>query len=105
MEFDTSNISMNFDYESAEIEDIKRCLKMLYSTREGEQPLDRNFGLNTDFVGDPIPVAENKFTLEVARKTAKYEPRVIVKEVEFKKDEVSGMLIPRIYLSKGENEE
>lgn len=104
MEFDTKGAEFEFDYESPEIFDIKRCLKVLYATKEGEQPLDRKFGLNIDFVGEPMPVAQSKFALEVVRKTAMYEPRVSVKKVTYTKDEATGMLIPKIYLAKGGSE-
>ena len=102
MEVDTSKLTMQFDYESSEIEDIKRCLNMLYSTKAGEQPLDRDFGLKTDFLSEPILVAQNNFSLEVVRKTAKYEPRVTVQEVEYETDAETGCMIPKVYLTKGE---
>lgn len=102
MEFDTSGVKFEFDYSSPEIEQIKRCLRTLYATKEGEQPLDRNFGLKVDFVGDPMPVAKNKFALEVVRKTAQYEPRAQVKEVTYEEDGVGGILIPKVHLTKGD---
>lgn len=104
MEICTSNLTLNFDKESCEsleIEDIRRCLNMLYATKEGEQPLDREFGLNTDFLAEPIPVAQSKFALEVVKKTAKYEPRVTVQKVDYEVAESTGQLVPKIYLIKG----
>lgn len=101
MEFDTKGIVLDIDHTSSETEDIKRCLRMLYTTKEGEQPLDREFGLNIDFVGEPMPVAQSKFSQEIVRKTAMYEPRVAVQKVTYEKDGISGMLIPKIYLTKG----
>lgn len=98
---DINGIALSFDYESPEIEDIRRCLITLYGIREGEQPLDRKLGLNCDFVGDMLPVAQNKFALEVARKTAQYEPRARVREVTYKQDAVSGNLIPTVHLTRG----
>lgn len=55
----------------------------LYSTMEGSQPLDRNFGLKSDFLDKPLPVAQNLFTLEIVKKTDIYEARVKVSEVTF----------------------
>lgn len=98
---DTSRISLAFDYESEQIEDIKRCLMTLYSTKEGEQPLDREFGLNMSFLGLPIQLAESQFTLECIRKTSIYERRASVTEVTFKEDGEGGALVPTIHLSKG----
>ena len=34
--------------ESTEERDVYNCLKTLYGSREGEQALDREFGLNMD---------------------------------------------------------
>ena len=53
MEFDTSGVKLLTDYTGPEIEQIKTNLKNLYATKAGTQPMDREFGLNIDFVGDP----------------------------------------------------
>ena len=94
-------IQMEFNYNSTEIKDIKKCLSILYSTREGEQALDRSFGLNLDFLSMPMPVAQSQFALEIVRKTAIYEPRVKVVEVTYSYDEIEGQMIPKIHLAKG----
>lgn len=57
MTIDLKHITVAFDYASGDIADIKRCLECLYQTAEGTCPLDREFGLNTDFVGMPMDVA------------------------------------------------
>ena len=95
MEFDTSGVKLLTDYTGPEIEQVKTNLKNLYATKAGTQPMDREFGR------DPIPVAKSKFTLEVVRKTATYEPRVKVTEVTYEEDGENGMLIPSIHLEKG----
>lgn len=102
MEFDTSGVKLLADYTGSEIEQIEVNLKNLYATKEGTQPLDREFGLNIDFVGDPLPVAKNKFAVEVVRKTAIYEPRVKVTEVTYEEDSTNGRLIPSIHLERGD---
>lgn len=98
MVIDTRNLQMKFEYNGPEIEDIKRCLSTLYTTRAGQQPLDRNFGLDCTFVGMPIDVAQNMFTLEVIEKTEVYEPRAEVLEVTFNVDELHGKLEPVILI-------
>lgn len=89
---------LKFNYSSPEIENIRRNLAMLYSTKEGSVPLDRDFGLNCDFVSKPLPVAKSEFEFEVIRKTEIYEPEVQVEKVEYIYDEVNGMMQPVIYL-------
>ena len=101
----TAKVQINFDYNSPAIEEIRRNLTCLYTTREGEQPLDRNFGLKIDFLSEPMPIAESKFSLEVVRKTAMYEPRVSVVSVEFSRNEKEGSIVPVVNLRKGDTYE
>ena len=83
MTIDLKNITVAFDYTSGDIADIKRCLECLYQTAEGPCPLDREFGLNTDFVGMPMDVAKSQFAVEIIDKTDRYEPRATVKDINF----------------------
>jgi len=69
MTIDLKHITVAFDYTSGDIADIKRCLECLYQTAEGTCPLDREFGLNTDFVGMPMDVAKSQFAVEIIDKT------------------------------------
>lgn len=89
------------EIEESEAEDIRRCLTTLYSVREGEQPLDREFGLKQDFLDQPVPIAKNMLALEVIEKTQRYEKRVKVEKVEYAAGE-EGQLIPIIYLKEGD---
>lgn len=99
------------DFGSAEIElndedeEIVRNLRHLYSTRTGERPLDREFGLDIDLVGLPMEVAENEYAVEIVEKTERYEPRVEVEEVTFKQVAEAGILIPHIKLKKVDSAE
>jgi len=95
----TTKAIIDFDYQDNEIKDINRCLTALYSTKEGEQPLDRSFGLNNDFVSYPLNVAMNLFALEITEKTELYEPRVFVNEVTYQTGD-DGSLIPRISIGR-----
>lgn len=92
-----------FDYSIAngEMEDIRRCLTALYSVREGEQPLDRDFGLSQEFLDQPMPIAQNMLALEIIGKTSRYEPRVSVDKVEYEYGG-DGQLVPVIHLKEGE---
>lgn len=82
-------------------EDIMSCLHCLYSTVEGTQPLDREFGITIEAVDKPPQVAKNIYALDVVEKTEKYEPRVEVKEVTF--EAVREKLIPHIKLKENED--
>ena len=50
--------------------ELDRQLALLLSTREGTMPLDREFGLNMDFVDMPPEVAKSLYTAEVTEKVA-----------------------------------
>ncbi len=89
------------DISKSEAEDIKRCLTTLYSVREGEQPLDRSFGLSQEYLDKPMPIAQNMLALEIIEKTSRYEHRVSVDRVNFEYGN-DGQLIPVIQLKRGE---
>ena len=98
-----TDVTITYDFTSEELEDIDRCVRNLYSTRAGSQPLDREFGIDYDsVVGLPIEIAKNQLALEIMDKTERYEPRVVVDFVNFKIDALSGQLIPTVHLVKGE---
>lgn len=100
---DVGKVILRLDgFKGREEEDIKRCLMTLYSVREGEQPLDRNFGINNLFLDQPPAVAKNIFVLEVISKTKQYESRVDIEKVDFNYDK-AGQLIPIIYAKRGAN--
>jgi Phage baseplate assembly protein W len=98
---DINKTVINFNYDTADIHDIKRCLIMLYSTREGEQPMDRDFGLNYQSLSQPLDAAKNTIALELIEKTERYEPRVKVQQVNFEYLE-DGILAPIIHLQREE---
>lgn len=99
---DIENIVLKFSATGPEAEDIRSCLSALYSVREGAQPMDRSFGLSTEFVGKPLPVAKNELAVEIIQKTQIYEPRVKVKQVLFDSEPESGKMRPVIYVERSE---
>ncbi|NNJ28681.1 hypothetical protein [Lacrimispora defluvii] len=100
MTIDLKNITVAFDYADGEVADIKRCLETLYQTPEGTCPLDREFGLNTDFVGMPIDVAKNLFAVEIQDKTDRYEPRAMIKTINFTATS-DGLLKAEVVITNG----
>lgn len=76
-------------------ESVRQCLTILLGTREGEEALDRNFGLKQDFLDMPTAAAKAMFTAEIIEKIKKYEPRAKVKSVKFEAD-TNGLLRPTV---------
>lgn len=100
MNIDLNDITVTFDYQSDEVYDIKRCLETLYQTPEGSCPLDREFGINVDFVGMPMDVAKNLFAVEITDKTDRYEPRAMIREINFNIDS-DGRLKTEVVITNG----
>ena len=74
-------------FSEEEYADIVMCLNTLFAIRAGEQPLDRELGLDdTDIIGLPAQQAVNMYMLEANEKVKKYEPRVQVDSVEIEAD-------------------
>lgn len=85
-----------------EFEEIKRCIEMILSVRAGEQPMDRDFGIDIEgIVGYPMNVARNMLSLEIIEKIKRYEPRVRVVsvQIEFGAD---GQIIPHVRCARAE---
>lgn len=99
--FDEPEVSIiGFDYLNAsEIEVMQRNLSLLYSTRAGSCPGDRNFGLDQDFESCPANVAQNLFALEVIEKTEIYEKKAEVLDIVYTQSE-DGNLTPRIIIGQ-----
>lgn len=84
--------------------DVKKCLETLLSVAAGEQPLDRDFGIDYNgIVGYPPPVAKNMLSLEIQEKVERYEPRVNIDYIEFDVNE--SQIIPHIYFIKAEEDD
>ena len=91
-------IEIKMNGNGATEETVRKCLTVLLGTREGEQALDRNFGLNWDFLDMTTAAAKARLTAEIIEKIKKYEPRAKIKSVKFKSD-VNGLLSPVLEVS------
>ena len=75
------DFQLEYTFSGQWLEELDRQLALLLSTRAGTMPLDREFGLNMDFVDMPPEVAKSLYTAEVTEKVAKFIPTVRVQEV------------------------
>ena len=90
------------------VQEVAQNLRTIFSTRKGEVPLDREFGLSHDMLDRPIPVARMLMQSEVYEAVDKYEPRAVVRSVEFDEtieDAVDGITKPRGTWSLKDEEE
>lgn len=77
------DFQLQFTFAAEPLAELDRKLALLYSTRESTMPLDREFGINMDFLDMPPEVAKSLYVAEITKKTAKIIPEVRVKSVEW----------------------
>ncbi len=75
------------------IKDIKRNIKQLCSLIEGEAVSDRDMGINWSAIDNKPDIAETMIINELTDKIERYEPRVLVDEIDVKHD------FDRLYLN------
>lgn len=106
MEYTVSLLgSVDFAPESAAAE-IVQNVRCILSTAAGTVPLDRAFGTDWSMVDRPLPVAKALFIAEVADAVRKYEPRAVLRGVEFEDsaaDAMDGVLRPRVMIDIDES--
>ncbi len=79
-------------------EDVRRNLALLYSTREGEAALDRDFGLSQSWLDYPTETAKQLLTSEIITKTRLYEPRASIADVQFGVSSADGKLNAKVVI-------
>lgn len=80
------------------LEALLQEINTLLCTRKGNVPLDREFGIDWDFVDKPINEAKPLYVAEISRQIEKYIPKIKVLEVQFLEQEQSyfGKITPKI---------
>ncbi len=92
------DFQLEFTFSADWLAELDRQLALLLSTREGTMPLDREFGLNMDFVDKPPEIAKSLYTAEVTKKVATFIPTVRVQEITWNRAE-GGQLKPRVVIT------
>lgn len=62
------DFQLQFTFASDKLAELDRKLALLYSTREGTMPLDREFGINMDLVDMPPEVAKSLYVAEITKR-------------------------------------
>ena len=76
------------DFEPAtEEEEILQNVRTICKTPKNSVPLDREFGVDVDFLDTPTPSAMAQIQREIITAIRKYEPRAKIDRVEFVNDE------------------
>lgn len=86
-----NNITVESDEEMEDLADIISGIAFLCGTMAGTYPMNRDFGLDPDIIGNPLPVATDILDNEIREKIARFEKRVEVDEISFSYDDDGGV--------------
>lgn len=86
----------NIDFGATGAEEILQNVAFILSTPIMSCPLDREFGFDYSFIDGPIDVAKARYTAAVVEAISKFEPRVIIEEVEISGDGLKAKLTPKV---------
>lgn len=93
---------------SSEVAEIVQNVQTIISTIKGTVPLDRDFGIESDFIDNPTPMAQMQCRVSIIDAVKTYEPRARVKSIDFKQgadDVMDGRLLPIVTIEiEAENE-
>ena len=98
------NETQIFDYQlertmtASRIDELDHQLALLLTTRTGTMPLDREFGIDMDFVDKPPELAKVLYTQEVTKQVAKFISWVRVKEITWSHG-AQGQIIPKVVIT------
>ena len=82
--------------------EVVQNVRTILATRVGTVPFDRAFGADWDMVDRPLPVAQQLARAAFFDAVQKYEPRAVVEQMTFRKDEESAMdgaLVPELTIT------
>lgn len=77
--------AVDFAPQTQALEIIQNCQTIL-STTKFSVPLDRDFGVDANYVDAPLLSAKAKAESEIFAALKKYEPRVTVKQITWRSD-------------------
>lgn len=86
---------------ATELEEILQNVRTIISTRRGDVPNDRDFGISWDIIDSPINQARAAFSADVVKQLQRYEPRARVIRVDLIESiggAISGALQPRVII-------
>jgi phage baseplate assembly protein W len=86
----------NVVYGLTGVLEIMQNVRTILTTRRGTVPLDRDFGLSFEFLDSPINLTRAKAEQEIFLQLKKYEPRVILKQIMWETDVISGQISPSV---------
>jgi len=80
---------------SSTVAEILQNVRTIMGTIKYSVPLDREFGIDVDYLDKPMPVVQASMASDLLTTLKKYEPRVDVTAITFSGDE-TGKLVPKV---------
>ncbi len=93
-EFILAPKTINF-YPETLLEELVQNIITICTTAKFSVPMDRAFGIDADFIDDPVNSARSKLCGEIVRAVKTFEPRVRITSIDFTGDG-EGKFYPRI---------
>ncbi len=90
---------LEYTFQDDKLAELDRQLALLLSTQAGTMPLDREFGIQMNFVDKPPEVVKSLYTSEVTKKVPQFIPWVRVYEVTWSHGE-QGHIKPKVVITR-----
>lgn len=81
--------------ETDRIRSVLQNVSIILSTWKGTVPMYREFGISSEYMHKPLPVAEVILRAQIREAIEKYEPRAMVESIGFTQ-QGDGQLIPTV---------
>jgi phage baseplate assembly protein W len=78
------------------VPEVMQNVRTILTTRRGTVPLDREFGISQEFLDSPINTARAKVEQEIFLQLKKYEPRAVLKQIEWDGNVSAGLITPKV---------
>lgn len=79
-------------------QEVMQNIALILAAIQKSIPMLRGMGIPGELYGRPVNIAENLLVGEIRDQIETYEPRAIVGEITFERDEGKGTLVPVVEL-------
>jgi len=90
------SLSAGITYGLTGVPEIMQNVRTILTTRRGTVPLDRDFGISFEFLDSPVNKTRAKAEQEIFLQLKKYEPRVVLRQIIWSSDTMSGQFRPKV---------
>lgn len=81
------------------VDEILQNVAVILASVRYTVPYDRRFGLNPEYLDDPLPLTQARATADIIEAVRYGEPRAKIAEVTFEGDAASGVMRPVVKVS------